>query len=250
MMEWRGQWDPTYFYTGEYRGWALMLIDGHIPFDILSDMQTQLNDLIPYHVIIVPWADYMSDSEHAMLMEYVRQGGTVIVTGERSGNFDEAGASRKTGLWKSISSGKSRTVEELKIGQGRIILWRQRPGRHFNTYQERSIRDKAFRFLEQAGVTPYVEGELPVEVQSYSDDANEFIHIVNFNSIGYYPKKPTVLDVPVSLPWVSDRPVKGVWMTSPEKPENTPLKYTTENGRLRFIAPVYLNALVIVKGGK
>jgi hypothetical protein len=65
----------------EVMGTAEILLKMHIPFKVLSESQTDYSAL---QAIIVNKATYMTDEQCSRLREFVRNGGTLIVTGNTS----------------------------------------------------------------------------------------------------------------------------------------------------------------------
>lgn len=64
-------------------GWYNLFKNIHIGLKVIFDDQLLegKTDLSGYRVIVVPWIDYLDERVSRMLIEYVRQGGSLIVTG-------------------------------------------------------------------------------------------------------------------------------------------------------------------------
>lgn len=66
----------------EYRGWFRMLAEGHFLFDVLDLDRLCAVDLDSYDSVILPNIKYMSDDAAGALDGFVRDGGTILATGE------------------------------------------------------------------------------------------------------------------------------------------------------------------------
>lgn len=65
---------------GHY-GWATALVDAHIPYRALTDWKVDADDLKGLKTFIVPDAEALSNRAARALEEWVRAGGTLLVTG-------------------------------------------------------------------------------------------------------------------------------------------------------------------------
>jgi hypothetical protein len=66
----------------EGRGWARLLLENHIQFDMAMAEQLNQKNIKKYKVIIVPNLPCLEDEQLASLDEYAENGGIVIITGE------------------------------------------------------------------------------------------------------------------------------------------------------------------------
>lgn len=80
-----------------FRGAYRLLLEGRIPFDFVSDERMADEDaaslLAGYDVILLSDVACLSDREATVLDDWIRQGGTIIATGE-TGLYDERGTLR------------------------------------------------------------------------------------------------------------------------------------------------------------
>lgn len=82
-------------WSQELDGWSRVLIEEHIPFEVLvAENVTSADDLRPFDLVILPNTAYVDDDFCEAVAAYVRTGGRVLATGETSlGNgqgFDRA----------------------------------------------------------------------------------------------------------------------------------------------------------------
>ena len=81
-------------YMGDYRGSCAALLSAQVPFDVVSAARLTAQTLPAYRLVVVPSAISLSDQAIALLGEYVRGGGTVLLTGNDAGSLDEHGRAR------------------------------------------------------------------------------------------------------------------------------------------------------------
>jgi hypothetical protein len=81
-------------WSDELRGWSRVLIEEHIPFDlVVAERAGSARDLHRYDLLILPNTACLPESFCAVLREYARDGGRLLVTAESS-LWDEHGAER------------------------------------------------------------------------------------------------------------------------------------------------------------
>jgi hypothetical protein len=69
----------------ELNGWARLLIEEHLPFDIVvAENTTTADRLAGYDLVVLPNAAHLSEAFSAAVREYVRQGGRLLATAESS----------------------------------------------------------------------------------------------------------------------------------------------------------------------
>jgi len=84
----RGSWESELAYHDGFPGMAMMLLESHIPFRILSERE--LTRLSNYDVAILLLFAAMSSEQAQTIRDYVAGGGTIIATGPTS-LYDEEG---------------------------------------------------------------------------------------------------------------------------------------------------------------
>jgi hypothetical protein len=86
--------DGAQEWSQEILGWSRLLLREHLPFDIgITEQIRSASQLANYDLILLPNLPYLSDAFCAVVADYVRSGGRVLVTGETSLG-DEKGRSR------------------------------------------------------------------------------------------------------------------------------------------------------------
>ena len=81
-------------WSQELDGWSRVLIEEHIPFElIIAEQIDSANDLAQYDLLILPNTSFVSNAFCAAITAYARSGGHVLATGE-IGLGDEHGSPR------------------------------------------------------------------------------------------------------------------------------------------------------------
>jgi hypothetical protein len=112
--------------AGEFLGLGMILLQGHVPFRVLTP--GDLDDLSGIEVLVLPNVACLSDSEAEKVRQFVQAGGTLVSTGD-SGEFDADGQARGGSaledLFGSGNPGNGVTVRD--VGSGSVIV----TGRYF-----------------------------------------------------------------------------------------------------------------------
>lgn len=78
----RGSWQSTLAYHDAFTGMAMMLLESHIPFEVISERE--LARLSNYDIAILPLFAAMSPEQAQAIRSYVASGGKIIATGPTS----------------------------------------------------------------------------------------------------------------------------------------------------------------------
>jgi hypothetical protein len=93
-MDYVGGAEPDLNYLDGFRGAYNALMDGRVPFDLLSDKTLTPERLARYRAVLLPNLACLSDATAQALHDYMRGGGRVVATW-RTGFCDEWGAARE-----------------------------------------------------------------------------------------------------------------------------------------------------------
>lgn len=176
----------TSFYgTGQF------LIDQSIPFDVIFAPETRFSTLpditLPklqrYETIILPNTTYLNDNQVQVILDYVRDGGTIVALGD-------IGIKGEDGHLASRPELESLQTEngEKTLGLGKFVYFREE--RSFGTEHgsfywanPEESDDEFYNFLK-----PYIDPELIISgadsvsgfIYQNSINDNTVIHIVNY----------------------------------------------------------------------
>jgi hypothetical protein len=71
-------------WAAEFAGWSRLLIEEHVPFDVLVIDGAEASSLDRYELIILPGLTNISSDDRDRLRDYVRNGGCILATGPTS----------------------------------------------------------------------------------------------------------------------------------------------------------------------
>ena len=86
----KGSWESEQAYHDAWPGMAMMLLESHIPFRVISEADLTAEGLAPYRAVVLPLFGAVSPAQAQALRDYVAGGGTIVATGETS-LYDEEG---------------------------------------------------------------------------------------------------------------------------------------------------------------
>ncbi len=78
----RGSWESGFSYHDGFLGMAMMLLESHIPFEVVSERE--LDRLPDYELAVLPMFAAMSPQAAEAIRDYVARGGVIIATGPAS----------------------------------------------------------------------------------------------------------------------------------------------------------------------
>ena len=123
----RGSWELGAYADG-FLGILMLLLESHIPFEVLTEQDLDLERLGEFEAVIAPSWEAMSEVQADTLRRYVEGGGVLIATGETS-RYDEWGLPREDfalqdlfGVHAWEVAGEDERVFVREVGQGRVIF--------------------------------------------------------------------------------------------------------------------------------
>jgi hypothetical protein len=120
-LDYVGGANPDLNYLDAFRGAYNALMDGRIPFDLVSDKHLDAGRLARYKSVLLPNLACMDDATGEQLRRYAEAGGQVVAT-YRTGFCDAFGNDRNEPLVASWLGAKftGETLRELKAAYARI----------------------------------------------------------------------------------------------------------------------------------
>jgi hypothetical protein len=230
-------------YIGDYRGVCAMLIDGCIPFDIVTTPHATPDVLQKYKVVIAPSLFSVSADLVGALEAFVRAGGTLIFTGTDAASYDALAQPlvERPDLF-AIEAGVGGWSSRV-LGAGRVIANADRMGHAY--YQKKSEGTKnAFVGLFSPGriSTTAHEGVL-FELRS-PQASSDVLQIVIANPLAFYSRTATFdLDVDVGGAAVS----KVIVSRPDEDAIDVSLPFTASGTRIRFTITMTALASVAIQ---
>ncbi len=233
-------------------GYARVLEEAHIPYDILIFGSSLYNDTdmlkrIPgYDLIIFPDVDCISDSQINALSTFIKKGGSIIYSGElgvRDDNFNK----RKPPL------------ESMLQKEGKVIKIAENPDLKFffNTIGRNMSDPENFSKLI-IPVKELLNNKLQIKTDAPSNvyinllrkDTRLLVHIVNYDhniqTDEIIPKK----DITISVRLPDDFKIKNekLLLISPDSGEKINLIYRVVDNYLEFKIPdLYIYNIVVIE---
>ncbi|HVJ91638.1 MAG TPA: alpha-amylase family protein [Labilithrix sp.] len=136
-------------YVADFRGFCTLLMDRHVPFDVLTTPHAQAETLARYAAVVVSSAASMAPDLVERFRAYVHGGGVIVVTGADAGSYDELGGRRSRpmlldALGVEASAGARR---EYPLGAGRVLYFSERLGQTYLRSKDGAIADLVASFV-------------------------------------------------------------------------------------------------------
>ncbi|HUQ93401.1 MAG TPA: hypothetical protein VM120_17090 [Bryobacteraceae bacterium] len=248
-----------------------VLIQHKVPFDIIFD--DHLSNIAHYGAVILAGQESLSKDNVDRLLAYVRNGGTLIFTGNTAAYNERREKRARNPLLSLLASDAKRGIAVAAHGKGRLVYVPQiipshRTGSAGDGFEdnpeiEAGKKAKPQRFLPSEWTLPRnhqeiyraiadhlprglsVRTEAPLttvmEVLNRPVTRETILHFVNFDQ-----EKPTV-PFPVNLKKQNAAGVKSVTHFSPDVDDAKPLQFKETPDVVTFTAPATrLYAMVVV----
>jgi hypothetical protein len=235
-----------------------VLIQHQVPFDILFD--ENIDQLDRYREVILAGQECVGDAQVAKLLEYVRKGGTLVLTGNTATYNEWRERRRANPLLPARQEGKGRIVyiPEIvradtpeKVSAG---VENAEPGataqRGVRMSPAQWVLPKNHEAIYQTVVDglsggPSIEAALPLttvmELLTRPDSRETLAHFVNFD------RKTPLEPFKVTVRKQFNGPVKSVSCLSPEREETLSLPFQENGDRVTFTVPATkLYAMVVM----
>lgn len=236
-----------------------VLIQYKVPFDLLFD--EQLNDIGRYRAVVLADQDCISDAQAALLLRYVEQGGTLLVSG-RVGRFNEWREERRSSVLPPAgqrSKGRIVSIPEIVRGDTHsaksntgnqdpepgITLQRGAqlspsqwvlPKNHEEIYKAiLSTMPSGFSMMSEAPLTTVME------LLARAKTKETIVHFVNFD------RRNSAAPFAVSVCNQFSGSVKSVTCFTPEQGSPMNLTFKQTGDSVRFMTPpANVYAMIVV----
>ena len=237
-------------YLAEHRGVLKILVNEHIPFNIL--VVPDQAELSQYQTIMMPNIEAISDAEAERLKVFVQQGGRLIVTGPNPTLMDEYGTVRTNyALAVLLGFNVGDTVPTSAVqtyGNGETYYYAERLGKSYltqNTSAARTTLANAVRGSSAINVTTNADDRIYLETSQLGQQAVlQFTNFIGLN--GTFSIVPTTISVTYTTP--NSETVDSVTLTSPDTTSTarTNLAFTQTGNQVTFSVPLTQYAMVVV----
>lgn len=237
-----------------------VLIQHQVPFDILFDEDAQ--HLERYQEIILPGQECISDAQVKQLLEYVRQGGTLVLTGNTAQYNQWRERRRNNPLLPARSEGKGRIVYIPEIvpadsaaGKAKGLVENPEPGATPQVVNRMTpaqwVLPKNHAAINEAVVAGLPHGlsitsgaplTTVMDMLVRPESRETLVHFVNFD------RKHLLAPFDVTVSKQFSGPVRSVSCLSPDRDQTMPLTFQEANGRVTFTVPATKIYAMIVVG--
>ncbi len=225
-------------------GMEQLLIQEHIPFDIILERHLNITDLARYQVLILPNVTCMTDEQVDTVKQYVDQGGSLVVIGDTSlynQNMqyrDEYGLAELMGI--SRLDDKFPPFLFSDYGQGKVLYFSSKdflPGRFIEETRmyvpslPRGWKDK-IRLIKQLH-KPFLITNAPetLVINTFTREKELLVHLLN------YRVDQEVKDLNISISIPSGKEVQAITHLSPDDSLRERLSFKHREDKLRFRIP-------------
>ncbi len=240
-------------WLGEYRGTLKALLHAHLPFEVVTSPTLRAEDLAPYHVVVLPDVEALSDHEAVILRQFVQDGGTLVATGPNPGGCNEYGDERPEYALAEVLGLSKRAprpaTQYTRFGQGQAFYLAGLPGWDYLRTSAPAAYEQLLAAVRQGArpvVTTDANQRVHLEARALPDEW--VLHFVNRTGRdGQFTVVPTTFSVSVQLP--EGRQVAAIEAAAPERPTPAlePLAFEVADGQARFTVAVEQYVLVVVR---
>ena len=245
-------------YVSEYRGWAKFLIQNNIPFDIVPINKMSLNRLAQFRFLFLPQAAILKKPALDLLMTWVRNGGTLAVTGPASARYEISGRRRKTSLWSAnfkkgvevanlFLDQRQKNWRSMSEGNGKVIYWGKQAGRKYLIDDDPTVAQAAMEWLTNSNIQPYLTQNQPIYLQTYRRKRETIVHAVHY---GWHQDRTSTaksLTLNFRIPLSKDAMVSRVLQTWPGEKSPREIHFSRKGTSVQFEATVNINSLFLLE---
>ncbi|RLE30376.1 hypothetical protein DRJ54_02835 [Candidatus Acetothermia bacterium] len=218
----RGSWAGDFSYHDAFAGMAMMLLESHIPFRVITDRE--LERLFEYDLAIMPMFSAMSEGQARLIRDYLARGGTVLATGPVS-LYDPEGVELSDFRLADVLGVHRWEVEVDRVyvnryGAGKAVFfwswdsdwivtpeldyfWAAEPwpGGRPDARRAESARESFLELFARSGVEPVLTTSAPrgVVLLPYLREGRLSLRAVNFHGVGRGDPVPTPVEVQLTL---------------------------------------------------
>jgi len=237
-------------YLSEYRGLVRLLSEVHVPFDVLPSRLLTPEQASAYDLLVAPNLLAVSDTEAAVLQDFVDQGGTLVLTGVegRPGSLDADGLDRATPVLP-VPEGVPAVGSPLEVprDKGRMVFLAGSPGREVLTEAASAAarRQEMADLLEsRAGPTVRTDAGSAIHLDLYRRGDRTIVHVLNLVTAG---EEFSVVRASAGVAvFVGDAPVARVRRASARDPTDVDVPFQIQDGWARFQAEVDIHAVFVL----
>lgn len=233
----------AYSISGNWVGSTLLeqvLIQYKIPFDLLFD--EWFDRIASYKAVILPDQDCISQAQVDALLTYVRNGGTLVLTGNAAIYNEWRETWRKNPLLPARREGKGRIVFISKVIPALQASREMNPSEWVLPRNHQEIYTAIVSNLpKQLSISTKAPLTTVLEIVKRPESHETIVHFIHFDR-----QKPPA-PFPVTLQKQYSSPVKSVTCFSPDGDDPQPVHFQEANDQVQFTVPrARLYAMMVV----
>ena len=242
-------------FLGEYRGFAMALAQLHVPFAIEPMQHQTPTNLARYDLLIAPNLVALDDKQAKLLIDYVTQGGQLLVTGPAPSSLDGTGTARKSlALAKVLGFdlGAVPAVNRRRVqhsGLGRVTYLNSLPGRSYLRTRDQAALAEIQRAVQQGARIDLGTTAAPeVYLDLYRSTDQLVLHAINLVGVDGSGTPPKPQQVPLSLRLPAGTVAKAARVSTPDAPgkDQTLQLDTSIAGVVQLTVPLKNYSLVLL----
>jgi hypothetical protein len=259
VTDWWGGDDPgqscfAQQWLAEFRGMVKVLVHSRTPFDVVTSPGLAAADLSPLRLVGLPDLEAVSDAEAAILREYVRAGGSILITGPNPTGLNALGDTRSEfALADVLGFSAAQPLPSSKLNQfglGTCSFFSDLPAGDYLRSDLQTAYNKLTADIQRV-VPPFVQvaGDRRVHLESTQLGNEMILQLTNFTNLGAAPALtfttlPTTCTVTVTIP--AGRQVVAVRVSSPDRlsPAFQPVPFSVAGGKATFLLTLLQYSLV------
>jgi Beta-galactosidase len=217
-----------------------VLIQYKIPFSLLFN--EQFDRIGNYSAVILPEQECISQAQVDGLLNYVRNGGTLVLTGSAATYNERRERWRNNPLLPARREGKGRIVYIPKIVPAIPASRQMSPPQWVLPKNHQEIYTAIVNNLpRQLSITTKAPLTTVLELLKRPETRESIVHFVNFD------RQNPLAPFPVTLQKQYSSSVKSVTCFSPHADDPQPLRFQESGGQVRFTVPrTQLYAMIVI----
>ena len=223
-------------YMAEYRGMLKLLVDLHVPFDLLSNNTMNLEKLQQYEKVFLPYYKALSQKEYEILDEYVKQGGNLIFTAkDEIATLNEKGMRTATSYFPEFKNIQNEGVcKSFNRSNGKISWCNENSGKNYLLTNSKKSKENILALMGDSRTNILdTTAKKGLYFESYVFNNTIALEIVNFSGAdGDFKVTEQTFDITLD---VGDKTVTSLVLSTPHT-QDKKVNFTQIGEKIKFKA--------------
>lgn len=238
-------------YVAEHRGILKILVNEHIPFNVLVSPNAE--ELKAYQSIFLPNIEAISDKEASLLREFVKQGGTLVITGPNPTGLNQYGEIRDNYALSDLlgfSKTDSLPIEKIHtFGAGQTHYYQERLGKQYLVQKDKNARATLSKIIRESTLIDLsTDADDSIHIESSHLDGYSILQFANFIGLdGQFSIQLSSFKVYNHI--AAGKKVTAVYFTNPDTEDSskTAISFTQKDNIVSFDLSINQYAMVIIE---